>query len=191
MLAIFFSASRCSLWSPGAQDGDREAASAESPGVQSPSHLPPPPWGYGCQGQSRAEQKTVCSDRRAGTQRVCGKRQSSKQGPGSRPHPLSPLQSGRWAKLFPRQMTASKPPPGDWGTSLSKVIQLASSMTGTRKGKRDQDGPMAPAVPTYTKCSPASVSPSRYTGIPYPVRGMGSLWKWRVKGRRSQRWRKL
>lgn len=42
---------------------------------------------------------------------------------------------------------------------------------------------MAPAGPTSTKCSLASVSPSRLMGIPHVVRGRGSLWLWRVKGR--------
>lgn len=41
----------------------------------------------------------------------------------------SPNVSGMWAKLFPKQITASKPSPNKWRMSLGKVNQFASSIT--------------------------------------------------------------
>lgn len=87
---------------------------------------------------------------------------------------LSPLQSGKWAKLFPRQMTASKPPAGGWGTSLSRVIQLASSMTGDQEREEGSGWNHGTGSTHLHQGQPCLGFPLKtHTGTPHPVRGKG------------------
>lgn len=181
MLAMFFSASRCSLWSPELQARAERLRLLRAPSTISlPSLLP--------RGASaKAERgKAVCSGRKADAQ-GSGERGTAQSKPFPRQH-LSPLQSGKWAKLFPRQMTASKPPSGGRGTSLSRVIQLASSMTGGQEGEEGSGWHHGTSnTHFHQELSCLSFTFKTHRGTPHPERGKRSLWTWRGKGKETSK----